>query len=244
MRNFESCINHARGYFIHILHGDDKISPGFYAEVGQAFRDYPEAGACFVSYDYIDRTGMNIRPIHRLQTERGIIDNWLEKIAASNLIQPPAIAVKREVYEQLGSFFAVHYGEDWEMWVRIATHYPVAYIPKFLAHYREHDHNITTNSILTGQNIRDIQKVIRIINGYLPERDRARLRKQASRNFSAYFATLSDKIYHGHRQRRAAVKQAYLSLRMHVNPVTIKHMIKILAKCAINYKRNKTEIHA
>lgn len=237
LRNFESCINRARGKYVHILHGDDKIIPGFYTEVASLFDDYPKAGACYTSYDYIDSISKNAWPIQILQEERGIIENWLEKIAVTNTIQPPSIVVKREVYEHLGSFFAVHYGEDWEMWVRIAAHYPVAYSPKFLAHYRVHGSNITTNSILSGQNIKDIQKVINIINNYLPKHRRRKLRNDAKRNFSGYFATLSDRLYHEHRNSRAALKQAYFSLRMHVNKLTVKHAVKILVKCTIGYKR-------
>ena len=34
-------------------------------------------------------------------------------------------------------------GEDWEMWVRIAAHFPVWYEPEPLALYRVHDSSIT-----------------------------------------------------------------------------------------------------
>ena len=241
LRNFESCINRAMGIYVHILHGDDKVAPGFYNEVSDLFDDYPEAGACYTSFDYIDSASRNVWPVQILQKERGIIENWLEKIAVTNPVQPPAIVVKREVYEQLGSFFAVHYGEDWEMWVRIAAHYPVAYSPRFSAHYRVHKANITTNSILSGQNIKDIEKVINITNSYLPKHKRRKLRNKAKRNFSGYFASLSDRLYHDHHNRKAALKQAYFSLRMHVNILTIKYMVKTLVKCAIGYKRTWVE---
>jgi Glycosyltransferases, probably involved in cell wall biogenesis len=242
LRNFESCINRALGTYVHILHGDDKIAPGFYTEVASLFEEYPEAGACFTAFDYIDSASRNTWPIQILQEERGIIKNCLERIAVTNPIQPPAIVVKREVYENLGSFFAVHYGEDWEMWVRIAAHYPIAYSPRFSAHYRVHGSNITTNSILSGQNIKDIEKVINIINNYLPKHRRQKLRKEAKRNFSGYFASLSDRLYHEHSNRRAALKQAYFSLRMHVNKLTVKHAVKILVKCIISYKRTSENI--
>lgn len=239
LRNFETCINMAKGKYVHILHGDDKISSGFYEEIGSLFEEYPETGACYVSYDYIDYESKNVWPIQVLQEKRGIITNWLEKIAVNNVVQPPAMVVKREVYERLGSFFAVHYGEDWEMWARIAAHYPVAYSPKFLAHYRVHRTNITTRSILTGQNVKDILKVIDIINGYLPPDKRRKLRDMAKRNFSSYFAPLSDKLYHEHSQRWAALRQAYLALKMHVNVITIKHAMKTVIKCAIRYPQAK-----
>ena len=237
LRNFESCINRANGIYIHILHGDDKVKPGFYEEITSLFAENPGVGACYTHYEYIDSSDSpNGWPVKILQDHAGVIGNWLEKIAVSNIVQPPAVVVKREVYERLGSFFAVHYGEDWEMWVRIAAHYPVAYSPKTLACYRVHGSNITTNSILSGQNIKDIKKVIKIINNYLPEHLRRTLGNKAKRNFSGYFATLSDAIYHQHGDKRAALRQAYLSLRMHVNKLTIKHTAKIIVKWAIGYK--------
>jgi hypothetical protein len=49
----------------------------------------------------------------------------------TTLLQPPAIVVKH-YYETLGGFFAVHFGEDWEMWTRIASKFPT-YSPKYLA---------------------------------------------------------------------------------------------------------------
>ncbi|WP_262247702.1 glycosyltransferase [Parapedobacter soli] len=239
LRNFETCINMAKGKYVHILHGDDKISPGFYIEMQRLFDGYPEIGACYSNFNHIDGGGKEILPSELLQDDSGLIAGWLEKIAQRNLLQPPAIAVKREVYERLGSFFAVHYGEDWEMWVRIAAHYPVAYSPKLLAHYRVHSTNISTNAILSGQNIKDIQRVIDIINGYLPKEKRRKLRKIATKNFSSYFATLSDKLYHEHYHRRAALMQAYLALKMHVNVNTVKHVVKTVIKCAIGYRQVK-----
>jgi Glycosyltransferases, probably involved in cell wall biogenesis len=237
LRNFETCINRARGHWVHILHGDDMVSNGFYAEVQMLFQTYPEIGACFTAYDYINDKNESVWPIQRVQDHKGIIDNWLEKIAVSNVVQPPAVVVKREVYEKLGSFFAVHYGEDWEMWTRIAARYPVGFSPVHLAHYRVHNTNITTRSILSGQNIADVQKVIRIIGSYLPREKSKRLQREATRNFALYFATLSDRIYHEHGHRKAALIQAFLSMRMHLDKVTVRQMTKIMVKCMINYRR-------
>jgi len=238
LRNFETCINRAQGKLVHILHGDDIVLPGFYAAMGRVFDRFPQIGACYSSYDYIDEFGKSVWPIQKLQEHEGIIANWLEKIACNNLVQPPAMVVKREVYEHLGSFFAVHYGEDWEMWARIAAHYPVAYSPHHLASYRVHTTNIITRSILSGQNVRDIQKVIRIITGYLPKEKQRKLSQAATRNFALYFAALSDKIYHEHRKRKAALVQSFMSARMYPRPQTIGQVGKILVKCVINYRRS------
>src|SRR5687767_4743988 len=38
VRNFETCLARARGRFIHLLHGDDAVRPGFYEAMERAFR--------------------------------------------------------------------------------------------------------------------------------------------------------------------------------------------------------------
>jgi hypothetical protein len=109
-------------------------------------------------------------------------------------VQPPAITVKRSVYEQLGSFYAVHFGEDWEMWTRIASKFPVAYSPDYLASYRvAHGMGISHNFFLTGQNIVDMVKVIDIIQHYLPAEKRTFYKKLAS----SYYAMFCIRIANG-----------------------------------------------
>ena len=37
LRNFETCINRAKGKYIHLLHGDDMVKLGFYQEINYLF---------------------------------------------------------------------------------------------------------------------------------------------------------------------------------------------------------------
>jgi glycosyltransferase involved in cell wall biosynthesis len=187
LRNFETCINHARGHYIHILHGDDRVEPGFYKEISDLFALHPEAGAAFTNFIFIDYKSQKVDLINRpLLSKPGIISDFLSLIGKRQELQPPAMVVKRKVYEELGSFYAVHFGEDWEMWARIASKFQVAYSPNYLAAYRlGHGTGISHNYFLTGQNIPDIKKVIDIIQTYLPEEKRARYKRSAS----AYYAT-------------------------------------------------------
>ncbi|HVS98627.1 MAG TPA: glycosyltransferase, partial [Puia sp.] len=133
LRNFETCLNRSKGQWIHLLHGDDFISPGFYREIRALFEAFPEAGAAFTGFYYVGPEGAVLYPNRTLSKTRGYVANWREVIAQSQCIQPPAMVVKRTVYEALGSFFGVHYGEDWEMWVRISYHFPVVHSPERLA---------------------------------------------------------------------------------------------------------------
>ncbi|MGB4399434.1 MAG: glycosyltransferase, partial [Daejeonella sp.] len=236
LRNFETCINRSKGKYVHILHGDDLVRPGFYQEVEELFEKHPEAGAAFTGCSDIDDQEKWLWDSPTIMDQPGLITNWLQTIAQGNLLQTPCMVVKREVYEQLGSFFKVHYGEDWEMWIRIAASYPVAYSPKKLAYYRVHDRNITGSSLRTGQNVRDISAVINTIQAYLPTESRKDLKIRARRNYSIYIGILSDRIYHEQNNPRAALVQVIHAFRLYPSRRSLYRLIKILGKRMIGYK--------
>jgi glycosyltransferase involved in cell wall biosynthesis len=236
LRNFETCLNRARGQWIHLLHGDDMVRPGFYKEVETLFNTYPEAGAACTAYTEIDQLGKIINRSQLLAPEPGILKNWLSRIAKAQRVQPAAIVVKRSVYERLGSFFAVQYGEDWEMWVRIAAHYPVAYSPRRLACYRIHDMNISSQSLLSGQSVRDLHQVIALISQHLPQGQRKKHQKLAKKHASKYFAVASDKVYHELHDPEKALALSKSAFRMDRNPVTFFYLVKTRAKIFFHYK--------
>src|SRR2546423_7512364 len=57
VRNFNTCLNLARGRYVHLLHADDRVLPGFYAALEKLFALYPHAGACFSRYRYMNDKG-------------------------------------------------------------------------------------------------------------------------------------------------------------------------------------------
>ncbi len=180
IQNFTTCLTQAKGHWIHLLHGDDCVRPGFYARM-QALLQRPEKpGAAFCRSIIMDQDGhwQSIEPLE--QRENGILQDWLSRIAVYNHIRTPAMVVCREVYETLGSFDArLSYTEDWEMWVRIAAHYPVAYEVEPLALYRKHSASSTTRHQKKGENLKDLKRAIQAIQQHLPTDARARLAKRA-----------------------------------------------------------------
>jgi glycosyltransferase involved in cell wall biosynthesis len=236
LRNFETCLNRAKGYRVHILHGDDLIRPGFYQEIADLFDRFPDAGAAFTGFTNIDANGDPLENSKKLAVQPGILPNWLYRIAKAQRIQPPSIVVKRSVYEQIGSFYAVNYGEDWEMWVRIAAHFPVAYSPRHLGLYRMHNDNISSHSLLTGQSIRDIGHVIALIEHQFPEEKRKKIRTLSKRHCSRYFAHASDKVYHEFHNPEKALDLARRAKAMHLNLTTFYFVLKTQIKIFLRYK--------
>lgn len=241
LRNFETCINRATGNYIHLLHGDDQVLNGFYAEIEYLFKAFPEAGAAFTGFTFVDEKNLRLYDNQELLNEPGLLIDWLPQIARTQLIQPPAMVVKRSVYEKLGSFYAVHYGEDWEMWVRIAAHYPVAHSPRKLALYRVHQNNITSRYFLSGQSITDVLKVLDLIQEFLPVSERPQAKRYSKRQLAHYFALTSDKIYHVYGEPYIALEQSKRAMVMHFSRITFTIWLKINMKILIGYKMKRDQ---
>jgi len=245
LRNFETCLNRATGHWVHLLHGDDCVAPGFYAEIAGLFGQYPAAGAAFTNTAdiFMRPTGAEVRERPPVAPVAGIIEDMLLRLALGQLLETPSIVVKRSVYEQLGSFYAVHYGEDWEMWARIAAHFPVAYSPKPLARYRYiNSTSISHRHIKTGQNIRDIATVIDLINEHLPAAHRQHLKKSGRRHYAIYCLSLVDDLYAT--DPAAARTQLRGAVRMSPQAGTIFWALKAYLKNLIGFRRAKPAAQA
>jgi len=168
-RNFETCLQHSRGHLIHLLHGDDAVRPGFYAKIEASFADHPKIGAAFSRNMFIDEDG-NWTGVTPLELPRsGVIEDLVERLAVRQRIQTPAMVVRREVYETLGAFDRrLSWTEDWEMWARIASRYPVWYEAEPLALYRMHSSSNTGRYTLTGENVKDMSRLFSILKNYVP----------------------------------------------------------------------------
>ena len=188
INNFNTCLQRSRGHFIHLLHGDDGVREGFYSQMQQAFQISPEIGAAFCRHIVMDENGHWQWFSALEQNQTSILNNWLEKIAVINRLQPPSMVVKREVYETLGGFDSriSCCAEDWEMWVRIAADYKVWYEVEPLALYRVHSKSLTGRCACSGQNVKDLRKIIEIIQSYLPNSIASKLSIEARENWGVY----------------------------------------------------------
>src|SRR5690606_34247936 len=133
------------------------------------FDKFPESGAAFCNYSFINEEGEDFREFQLGEKEDGLLDNWLIRIAEFQKIQFASMVVRREVYENLGGFYGMTYGEDWEMWVRIAKYYPVAHSPESLAEYRKHKGSISWPKKEDGQTTKDLALAIKLIENHLPQ---------------------------------------------------------------------------
>ena len=181
------CVERACGNWVHILHQDDLVLPGFYERLREG-AEQSDAGAIFCRYAVANSKGhwVGISELHRELP--GLLDDWHANITAQQLIQCPAIAVRRLVYEQLGGFLPrLHYTPDWEMWQRVASQFSFWFEPSILACYRTHEDSATSRLRLDAADVREVREVIDLTMAYhSPARSRMLARK--ARAYYALFA--------------------------------------------------------
>ena len=184
IKNLNKCIDLANGELIHILHCDDRILPGFYTSILEAYKQSPSSSAFFTRNNYINHEGNLLSVSISLQENSGLIDHWFEKISTAQLIQTPSMVVKKDVYKKLGGFNEkLSWTEDWEMWVRISKNYPVYYINNALAEYREANNSNSADSFITGRFIDDLKRVI--VENYMHHQS-VQIKNSSIRIYSEY----------------------------------------------------------
>lgn len=185
--NFTSCIQRARGEWVHILHGDDLVAPEFYATLEGVARARPDIVAAFCRTAYIDGTGTELDVSESEADQPGIVGDLIRRLGIRNVIMFPSIAVKRATYEEIGGFHPeLFHAADWDMWKRVALAGPVWYEPAPMALYRMHEQSDTSALMRTGANIADARHAIEVARSYLPMEIRDDLTEQARRYHGLY----------------------------------------------------------
>jgi glycosyltransferase involved in cell wall biosynthesis len=182
---WNSCITRSRGEWVHILHQDDLVLPGFYEGFRRGLEQNPKVGAAFCRHAFIDATGHQDFLSELERTSSGMLENWLERIAVEQVIQTPAIVVKRAVYEELGGFLPeLCFALDWEMWRRIAARYPFWYEAEVRACYRIHGTSATSRLTQAALDIDDNVRSIEIAEGYMPKESARSLTRKAKEYYA------------------------------------------------------------
>ncbi len=233
LNNFHTCLQHSRGHLVHLLHGDDRVRPGFYKAFENLFKDHAQLGAAFCRYNYIDDAGKILYAQQPEQQRAGCLDNSLRLLAERQRIQYASMVVKREVYEHLGGFYGVEYGEDWEMWTRIAVHYAIGYIPEVLADYRKHYESISGRSFLTGKNVRDLTFVMDKIRQLLPYEIRDQVSTRSRIFYADYAMRTANDIWKNLRDKAGVRAQLREAFRLDRNVQMVYKAIKLFAKMSI-----------
>lgn len=230
LANWNACLYRAKGQWVHMLHADDVVLPGFYQKIQSGVMANPAVGAAFCRHAHINSEG---KPFYVSELEResaGVLENWLQRLAVMQRIQCASIVVRRSTYEKLGGFSAAaNTATDWEMWLRISAHYPVWYHPEILACYRVHSASGTSSLLQSASLTADLGKAIDIAGTYFPEEKREEMVRSGKRHYSrSAFRTAVGLIEKGNFQ--AALNHLTEGLKLDSSPENVGLVQQIMAK--------------
>ena len=92
--NWNTCVERARGRWIHLLHQDDLVFPGFYQRLRKGIDTDASIGAAFCHHSWIDAGGRREPARSRIpQSAPGILSDWLEYVFVGLSFTTPSIVV-------------------------------------------------------------------------------------------------------------------------------------------------------
>lgn len=126
----------SQGEYLCFLDADDWWAPTFLEEMNQLIEKYPDAGIYGTNYWYV-KSGR--QRVNVTTAETGYINYC--KVYAEKLQMPLtsiSVSIAREVFDETGGFkMKLKLGEDFDVWIRIALKYKVAFLNKPLAYYNQ-----------------------------------------------------------------------------------------------------------
>lgn len=168
---WNASIEQARGKWIHILHQDDYVLPGFYERLGQVARSHPEVGLIASRSFFVNEEGVIDRVTRRVPAlEEG--GRRVNDFLYNAPIQCPGVVVRRDCYEAHGGFRSdLVYALDVEMWARITGLCGGAITPEVLSCYRESSGNQTSLLWRSAETVKDIERLQNLFKERYPEFD-------------------------------------------------------------------------
>ncbi|HBB32698.1 MAG TPA: hypothetical protein DDZ80_09145 [Cyanobacteria bacterium UBA8803] len=226
---FNVCIERAQGQWVHILHDDDWVKPGFYNTLQSGIEKAPTVGAAFCRQLYTDNTG-NLRLSSLEKATPGILENWLEKMAIGCQMQFSSMVVRRDVYEELGGFCPdTKSAFDWDMWKRIAIHYLFWYEPQALVCSSQDETTETSHLLKSGGQITDTRRAIEIARRYLPNNVADELSNKALQNYAEYSLILAQQQFN-RLDYKSAIANIREGLKCSPPPQVEKGLMSLLAQ--------------
>lgn len=225
----------ARGEYICFLDSDDLWLPDKLESQLRLFKQHPDLKWVYSKTDFFEHeTGQTIGKKNSVTYHKGDICGELIK---SNFIASPTPLVKRSVFEEVGgfnekaTFFA---REDWELWLRIASRYPIGFVPRVLTKYRVHSGAISSNKEFMIKKYYGTVATICSATSFAPQKYEKfyldALRRQVE-SYAKYFILNGDKLL-----SRKILNQ-YLAQRQLSGSVWCLKLISMLPANVIIYVR-------
>ena len=129
-------ISNANSNWIALLDADDVWATNHLSELKNIINKFPLSG--MVSTQHIIVNTNSINSVMTIDSQNSIIrsiDYFFETTKKAGVVWSSAVAIRKDVFKNIGGFSDEKMGEDLEYWARIALDYPVAISEKVTSYY-------------------------------------------------------------------------------------------------------------
>ncbi len=160
--NMNALLAESTGDFVHFVHDDDWILPGFYTRFAAAVAESPEAEIVSIAARlYQEADGLEKSNASWFD-QSGLCDGTelLKKLHFTNPLSIIGMLISRQAYRHVGLYREdLPHAGDWDMWKRL-TRRPWYWCIEYLARYRIHAASATSRHQQDGSAAVDIRRSI------------------------------------------------------------------------------------
>ena len=187
---WNTCAERSMGTWVHILHQDDYVLPGFYERLESLSSAHSDVGLIAARSFLVGEDGVIEGVTERIQQlENGGKD--AHEFFYENPARCPGIVVRRDSYERHGGFRSdLKFNLDYEMWTRVISASGGLSTPEVLAAYRQASGNETSRLIRSGEAFEDYARLHQIFAQRYKDFDI----KRANRNICGTAISYSERL--------------------------------------------------
>ena len=136
-------ISLATGEYLSFIDADDLWTPDKLKRQLQALQEHPEAGVVYSWTDYIDESGQRLPGGHYFKFTHDVYERLLLGDFIGSGSNP---LIRKEAFVEVGTFDeSLLGGQDWEMWIRLASKYQFAVVEAPQVLYRQSPQSWSSN---------------------------------------------------------------------------------------------------
>lgn len=129
-------ISNANSNWIALLDADDVWATNHLSELKKIINKFSLSGMVATQHTIVNTNSINsVRSIDSQNSIIRSIDYFFETTKKTGVVWSSAVAIRKDVFKNIGGFSDVKMGEDLEYWARIALDYPVAISEKVTSYY-------------------------------------------------------------------------------------------------------------
>ncbi len=197
-------IARSTGDFVAFLDADDWWYPRKLERVLDTIRAHPTVGFIYSGLDFVDTHGATLWSAN----VRDVQGDGYVAVLEGNFISTSAAVVKRACVTNVGDFDVSLSGcEDWDLWIRVARHYPIHLVPEVLVAYE-----YLSEDSITSRHLAWLKAIDEVLTKALTvDRD---LSKRRRRRIRSGIAWSKGRVCLGARDDALALKQFVEAVRL------------------------------